>query len=137
MNITLRIKRYHPESDDTPRFEDFDVAVEPTDRLLDALMFVKRTLDGTLSFRKSCAHGVCGSDAMTINGVERLACKTLVRDVADEEDAVVTIEPGIYIPEERLGIRIEDDILITADGNENLTSMIPKSVEAIEAVMQR
>jgi succinate dehydrogenase / fumarate reductase iron-sulfur subunit len=101
MNITLRIKRYNPETDDTSRFEDFDVAVEPTDRLLDALMFVKRNLDGTLSFRKSCAHGVCGSDAMTINGVERLACKTLVRDVADEENAVVTIEPLRSLPVQR------------------------------------
>ena len=101
MNITLRIKRYHPESDDTPRFEDFDVAAEPTDRLLDALMFIKRNLDGTLSFRKSCAHGVCGSDAMTINGVERLACKTLIRDVADEENAVVTIEPLRSLPVQR------------------------------------
>jgi len=101
MNITLRISRYHPETDDTPRFEDFEVAAEPTDRLLDALMFVKRNLDGTLSFRKSCAHGVCGSDAMTINGVERLACKTLIRDVADEENAVVTIEPLRSLPVQR------------------------------------
>jgi len=101
MNITLRISRYHPETDDAPRFEDFDVAAEPTDRLLDALMFIKRNLDGTLSFRKSCAHGVCGSDAMTINGVERLACKTLIRDVADEENAVVTIEPLRSLPVQR------------------------------------
>ena len=56
--------------------------VEPTDRVLDALMSVKSAQDGTLGFRKSCAHGVCGSDAMIINGKERLACKTLVRDVA-------------------------------------------------------
>lgn len=101
MNITLRIRRYHPETDDPPRFEDFAVAVEPTDRLLDALMFVKRNVDGSLCFRKSCAHGVCGSDAMTINGVERLACKTLVRDVADEEDAVITIEPLKSLPVQR------------------------------------
>ncbi len=101
MNVTLRIRRYHPETDDPPRFEDFEVAVEPTDRLLDALMFIKRNVDGTLCFRKSCAHGVCGSDAMTINGVERLACKTLVRDVAEEENAVITIEPLKSLPVQR------------------------------------
>ncbi len=101
MNITLRISRYHPETDDAPRLEDFEIAVEPTDRLLDALMFIKRNVDGTLSFRKSCAHGVCGSDAMTINGVERLACKTLVRDVAESDGAVVTIEPLKSLPVQR------------------------------------
>jgi len=101
MNITLKIKRYQPEKDAESRFQDFKVAVEPTDRLLDALMFVKRNLDGTLCFRKSCAHGVCGSDAMTINGVERLACKTLIQDVADKEDAVVTIEPLKSLPVQR------------------------------------
>lgn len=101
MNITLRISRYNPETDGEPRFEDFEVSVEPTDRLLDALMFVKRNLDGTLCFRKSCAHGVCGSDSMTINGVERLACKTLVQDVAGADGAVVTIEPLKSLPLQR------------------------------------
>jgi succinate dehydrogenase / fumarate reductase iron-sulfur subunit len=101
MNITLRIRRYQPETDTASRFQDFKVAVELADRLLDALMFIKRNLDGTLCFRKSCAHGVCGSDAMTINGAERLACKTLVRDVADHENAVVTIEPLRSLPVQR------------------------------------
>lgn len=101
MNITLRIKRYRPENGGEPKFQDFKVPIEPTDRLLDALMFVKRNLDGTLCFRKSCAHGVCGSDAMTINGVERLACKTLVQDVAEKEDDVVTFEPLRSLPVQR------------------------------------
>ncbi|MHC4371687.1 MAG: succinate dehydrogenase/fumarate reductase iron-sulfur subunit [Planctomycetota bacterium] len=101
MDVTLRISRYHPETDDPPRLEEFEVAVEPTDRLLDALMFIKRNVDGSLCFRKSCAHGVCGSDAMTINSVERLACKTLVRDVAEQENAVVIIEPLKSLPVQR------------------------------------
>lgn len=101
MNIVLRIKRYNPETDDAPRSQDFNVTVEPTDRLLDCLMLIKRTMDGTLSFRKSCAHGVCGSDAMTINGIERLACKTLVQDVAEAEGAVVTVEPLRSLPVQR------------------------------------
>ncbi|MEN6334917.1 MAG: succinate dehydrogenase iron-sulfur subunit [Phycisphaerales bacterium] len=101
MNVVFRIRRYDPQSGDGPRFEDFAIDVEPADRLLDGLMLVKRTLDGTLSFRKSCAHGICGSDAMVINGVERLACKTLVRDVATEENAVVTFEPLRTLPVQR------------------------------------
>ncbi|MHC4285140.1 MAG: 2Fe-2S iron-sulfur cluster-binding protein, partial [Planctomycetota bacterium] len=86
MNIILRILRYNPQAVNASQFQDFSVTVEPTDRILDVLMFIKRNLDGTLSFRKSCAHGVCGSDSMIINGVERLACKTLVQDVAEEEN---------------------------------------------------
>lgn len=101
MNITLRILRHDPRTDGAPRFQDFGVSVEPADRLLDTLMFIKRNLDGTLSFRKSCAHGVCGSDAMIINGVERLACKTLIREVAEQEGAVVTIEPLKSMPVQR------------------------------------
>lgn len=101
MNIILRIKRYQPETDDGPRFENFEVTAQPSDRLLDALMFIKRNIDGTLSFRKSCAHGVCGSDGMTINGVERLACKTLVQDVAEQENSVVTVEPLRSLPVQR------------------------------------
>jgi succinate dehydrogenase / fumarate reductase iron-sulfur subunit len=101
MNIILRILRYNPQTDSAPKLQDFAIAAEPTDRILDALMFIKRNIDGTLSFRKSCAHGVCGSDAMIINGMERLACKTLVRDVADQEGAVVTIEPLKSMPVQR------------------------------------
>lgn len=101
MNITLRIERYHPETDDAPRLQDYEVPVEPADRLLDALIYVKRNLDGTLCFRKSCAHGVCGSDGMTVDNVERLACKTLIRDIAEADGAVVTIEPLRSLPVQR------------------------------------
>ena len=93
MKITLQIQRFNPENDEQPHFEDYVVEVQPTDRVLDALMRVKNYQDGTLAFRKSCAHGVCGSDAMIINGQERLSCKTLVKDVADAEGTVVRIEP--------------------------------------------
>ena len=101
MKITLRIKRYNPEIETKSGFHDFAIEVEPTSRVLDALMYIKRNLDGTLSFRKSCAHGVCGSDAMTINGIERLACKTLVQDVAENDNDVITIEPLKSLPVQR------------------------------------
>jgi succinate dehydrogenase / fumarate reductase iron-sulfur subunit len=101
MRIVLRIRRFSPEKDTAPYDKDYPVEVEPTDRILDALIKVQSLQDGSLSFRKSCAHGVCGSDAMIIAGVERLACKTLVRDVAREENAVVSLAPLKYMPVQR------------------------------------
>jgi succinate dehydrogenase / fumarate reductase iron-sulfur subunit len=100
VNITLKIQRFNPETDSAPYFREYAVQVEPTDRVLDALMSVKSAQDGALSFRKSCGHGVCGSDAMIINGQERLACKTLVREVATEGQ-VVTIQPLKHLPLQR------------------------------------
>ncbi len=101
MEITLRIKRFNPHADASPRYEDFKVTVEPDERILDALTGIKRFQDGTLGFRKSCAHGVCGSDAMRINGKDRLACKTLVRDVAPNGGETVVIEPLRHLPVQR------------------------------------
>lgn len=98
MKLSLIIRRFNPEADQESYDQEFSVSAEPTDRVLDVLMHIKEHTDGSLSFRKSCAHGVCGSDAMRINGKDRLACKTLVRDVADTEGARVTIEPLRYFP---------------------------------------
>jgi len=92
--VTLKIRRYDPESGEDPRWESFEVPVEKGDRLLDALHHVKWYLDGSLSFRRSCAHGVCGSDAMRINGVNRLACKVLVKDLGEQ----ILIEPIKGLP---------------------------------------
>lgn len=74
--VTLIVRRFDPEKDAEPYWEDFDVEMYSTDRVLDALHKIKWDQDGTLSFRRSCAHGICGSDAMRINGRNRLACKT-------------------------------------------------------------
>jgi succinate dehydrogenase / fumarate reductase iron-sulfur subunit len=71
--------------------------VEKGDRLLDALHQIKWYQDGSLSFRRSCAHGVCGSDAMRINGVNRLACKVLVKDLGDD----ILVEPIKGLPVEK------------------------------------
>lgn len=94
MKVTLRIKRFNPEVDQRPHWETYPVDVEPTDRVLDALHQVKWHRDGTLSFRRSCAHGVCGSDAMVINGQNRLACVLLVGDAGDD----ITVEPIRGLP---------------------------------------
>jgi succinate dehydrogenase / fumarate reductase iron-sulfur subunit len=89
MQVTLKIQRFNPEVDAKPHWQKYAVEVEPTERLLDALQEVKWTQDGTLSFRRSCAHGVCGSDAMTINSINRLSCKVLMADLG----TWVTVEP--------------------------------------------
>lgn len=109
MNITLKIQRYNPETDESPSFQEYKVDVEPTERILDALMQVKDYQDGTLTFRKSCAHGVCGSDAMRINGKEMLACKTLVKAVAESDGDTVTIEPLRNFPVQR-DLCVEQDV---------------------------
>jgi succinate dehydrogenase / fumarate reductase iron-sulfur subunit len=95
MLVYLRIYRYNPEAGrTTPSYDTYNVEAELTDRVLDLLEFVKSHMDGTLSFRRSCAHGVCGSDAMRINGRNRLACKVLVKDVGRE----ITVEPILGLP---------------------------------------
>jgi len=98
MKILLKIQRFNPEKDEESTYQGYTVEVEPTDRILDALMKIKRFQDGSLGFRKSCAHGVCGSDAMRINGKDRLACKTLVKDVAESDGEEVLIDPLTHFP---------------------------------------
>jgi succinate dehydrogenase / fumarate reductase, iron-sulfur subunit len=105
MKIVLRIRRFHPETDTAPHDGDYPLDIEPTATILDALIRVKNEQDGSLSFRRSCGHGVCGSDAMVIGGVERLGCKTLVRDVATQDGAVVTVEPLKHLP-------VQNDLMV-------------------------
>jgi succinate dehydrogenase / fumarate reductase iron-sulfur subunit len=93
-HLTLRINRYDPSGDGAPRWEEFKIDADPMDRVLDVLLAIKDQ-DDTLGLRRSCAHGVCGSDAMRINGVNRLACKTLVRSLTSD---VVTVEPILGLP---------------------------------------
>ena len=95
--VTMRIARYNPDADSPePTFQDFTVTMHGTDRVLDALHEIKWHSDGSLSFRRSCAHGVCGSDAMRINGRNRLACKTLLKDL--DISKPITVEPIKGLP---------------------------------------
>ncbi|HEU5265775.1 MAG TPA: succinate dehydrogenase iron-sulfur subunit [Jatrophihabitans sp.] len=87
--VVLRIRRFNPEIDAQPHWESYEVPAQPSDRVLDLLHHVKWELDGSLTFRRSCGHGGCGSDAMRINGVNRLACQVLARDLPDD----ITVEP--------------------------------------------
>ena len=82
--MILKIRRFDPERDSEPHWERYEVPVQPGDRLLDALHWVKWNLDGSLAFRRSCEQGSCGSDVMRVNGENRLACTVLVRDLVAE-----------------------------------------------------
>ncbi len=94
MEIHLRIMRFDPEIDKKPHWEEYYAQLQPSDRVLDALLYVKDYLDGTLTLRKSCAQGICGSDAMRINGINRLACKVLLRDLEEP----ISVEPIYGLP---------------------------------------
>ena len=81
--MKFRIYRYDPERDEKPRLQEYDIALDPHDRmLLDALIRLK-TIDDSLSFRRSCREGVCGSDAMNINGKNGLACITNLKTLKE------------------------------------------------------
>jgi succinate dehydrogenase / fumarate reductase iron-sulfur subunit len=90
MQLKFKIYRFDPETDSGPGYADYEVETEPSERILDCLNRVKWEQDGTLSYRQSCAHGVCGSCALKINGVCGLACQKLAKDY---QDALVLIEP--------------------------------------------
>jgi len=97
MEVTFRIRRLNPEIEgqEKPYWQEFTLdEVDETDRVLELLHRIKWEQDGTLTLRRSCAHGVCGSDAMRINGANRLACKVLIRDVGDR----VQVEPILGLP---------------------------------------
>ena len=116
MKISPKLYRYNPEIDKKSRYETYQLEADPTDRILDILEFVKGYIDGTLSFRRSCAHGVCGSDAMRINGQNRLACKTLLRDLHGNK---VTVEPI-------MGLRVIKDLIVDMDPFfENFRTVLP------------
>lgn len=93
MKLTVKIKRYNPEKDTAPHWQSYEVPAEPLDSALALLLHIKWHIDGTLTFRKSCAHGICGSDAMQINGENKLACSILVQDIVKGDGDTITFAP--------------------------------------------
>lgn len=105
MQVHLKIRRFNPENDERPWWGEYSLDAEPTDRLLDALNHVKWYFDGTLTYRRSCAHGVCGSDAMVVNGSNMLACKALLKNLGRS----ITVEP-------LRGLPVIKDLLVDLEG---------------------
>jgi succinate dehydrogenase / fumarate reductase iron-sulfur subunit len=115
ITLTLRVRRFNPEVSEDSWWDEWTVECDPLDRLVEVLHQVKWHLDGTLSFRRSCAHGICGSDAMLIDGRNQLACKVLAEDVAPR----VTIEPIRGLP-------VLKDLIVDMDGFlEGYKSVLP------------
>jgi succinate dehydrogenase / fumarate reductase, iron-sulfur subunit len=94
MSVRMRILRFDPSRDKNPWWGDYEADVEPTERVLDALHYIKWYKDSSLALRRSCAHGICGSDAMIINGVNMLACKVMIRDLKQP----IVVEPIRGLP---------------------------------------
>ena len=106
MRIELRILRYDPERDAKPHWESYDIEADPKlDRVLDLLHRVKYELDGSLTFRRSCGHGICGSDALLINGRNRLACKERIEKLGRR----ISIAP---LP----GLPVVKDLVVDMEG---------------------
>ncbi|MBI4436286.1 MAG: succinate dehydrogenase iron-sulfur subunit, partial [Candidatus Omnitrophica bacterium] len=84
-----------------PYYATYEIEAEPTDRVLDCLHAIKWQLDGTLALRRSCGHGICGSDAMRINGRNYLACKVLIKHLKQP----IMVEP-------MLGFKVEKDLIV-------------------------
>ncbi len=94
MNVKVKIRRFNPEKDRKPYWAEYTLDAQPWDRVVDVLVSIKEDQDGTLTFRRSCAHGICGSDAMVINGRNCLACKVLVKDLGKR----IVVEPIRGLP---------------------------------------
>ncbi len=81
--MKFNIYRYNPESGQKPYIQDYELEnVNPELMLLEALLLIKKQ-DPSLGFRKSCREGVCGSDGMNVNGINRLACITRLSELAE------------------------------------------------------
>jgi succinate dehydrogenase / fumarate reductase iron-sulfur subunit len=93
--MRLSVYRYNPETDSKPTMQDYEVTLQPSDRmLLDAIVRLKE-LDDSIAFRRSCREGICGSDAMNINGKNGLACVTRIADL--KEPVVLKPLPGLPV----------------------------------------
>ena len=101
MDVIFRIRRFNPEipGKNKPYWQEFTLQkAEPNDRVLELLHRIKWEQDGTLTLRRSCAHGVCGSDAMRINGQNKLACKALAKDFGSGDQIKIQVEPILGLP---------------------------------------
>jgi len=94
---SVRIQRFNPEKDHKPHFQEFTVSYTRDMTLLDALHEIKSHQDGTLTYRRSCRHAICGSCAMNVNGINMLVCNTPIKEHINRK-GMVTIKPLPYLP---------------------------------------
>jgi len=106
--MKLEIFRYHPEKDNEPTFQTYEVPFLKDWVILDAINYIKDEIDGTLSYRWSCQMGVCGSCGMMINGVPKLSCAVFLKDYYPDK---IRVEPLTGFPIERDLIFQMDDFM--------------------------
>lgn len=94
-SVRFSIYRYHPESDESPKMQDYDLDISDCVMVLDALLKIKNSVDETLTLRRSCREGVCGSDGMNINGKNRLACTTHIASL--KTPIIIRPLPGLPV----------------------------------------
>ena len=107
MKVNFEIKRFDPAKDKEPHFQTFEVETSPTDRILDCLNKIRWQQDASLSYRMSCAHGVCGSDGMRINGICAIACQKLMKDYEGCDEIVIEPLPNMTVVK---------DLVVSLDG---------------------
>ncbi|HTC17702.1 MAG TPA: 2Fe-2S iron-sulfur cluster-binding protein, partial [Stellaceae bacterium] len=92
---TFKIYRWNPEDGKNPRLDSYTIDLDQTaPMVLDALIKIKNEVDTSLTFRRSCREGICGSCAMNIGGTNTLACLKYIADTPDE----VAIYPLPHLP---------------------------------------
>jgi succinate dehydrogenase / fumarate reductase, iron-sulfur subunit len=96
--MRFSIYRFNPEADEKPYMQDFDIDIKEHNciMVLDALLVIKNKIDETLTLRRSCREGVCGSDGMNINGKNRLACTTRILSL-NTDKIVIRPLPGFPV----------------------------------------
>lgn len=94
---TVRIQRYNPDTDNKPYMQDFTIDLHQGMTILDAIQKIKSEQDGTLTFRRSCRHAICGSCAMIVNGRNMLVCERPVADHLDRQGRI-SIRPLPFLP---------------------------------------
>src|SRR2546425_8117547 len=99
--MKLSVYRFDPDKDERPYMKDYEVTPEASDRMLLDVLVRAKAVDPSLSFRRSCREGVCGSDAMNINGKNGLACLTNMRTL-----------PGVIVLKPLPGLPVIRDLIV-------------------------
>jgi succinate dehydrogenase / fumarate reductase iron-sulfur subunit len=109
-DYTIKVRRFQPESGEGPYWEQFDVDLEPSLSVLDALLQTKDRQDGSLAVRCSCRAAICGSCGMKVNGQSTLGCKTQIGEAQEQADkmagaagTVAELDPSVPIVIEPMG----------------------------------
>jgi succinate dehydrogenase / fumarate reductase iron-sulfur subunit len=95
--VTVRVQRYNPDVDKKPYLQSYQIEMRQGMTLLDALHEIKTRQDGSVTYRRSCRHAICGSCAMNVNGHNMLVCESPLKDHLDGRGRV-TIRPLPFLP---------------------------------------